>query len=161
MYLASLEPNAELSARRLAERSRIPDDDPMWLMLHEMQQSVRELTRGANAALTNEPFALRLASAVASRVANDERIIDAVAAGVDAVRESSVRTIRLLESEIHELACKRAIAPLSSLAFAFALALVVGFAAIWASYNVGTRFGSDLGYREGFHDRLMHERSRR
>jgi len=155
IYLASLDPKAELSARRLAERSRIPDDDPMWLLLHEMQQSARELTRGANAALTNESFAERLSSAVAVSVANDQRVIAAVADGVTNVHGASVRAIRSLESELRDVARKRAFAPISSLVFAFVLALVIGFAAIWASYSVGAGYGYDAGHRDG----IVYERN--
>jgi hypothetical protein len=161
LYLGSLDPNAELNARRLAERSRIPDDDPMWLLLHEMQQSMREVTRGAHAALANELFAQRLTTAVATTVVNDERIIGAVAAGINAIQDSSIRAIRSLESEVRNLTRKRAIAPISSLVFALALSLVVGFASIWASYNVGTGYGYDLGYRSGYHDGILYERNRK
>ncbi|MDH2909528.1 MAG: hypothetical protein PXZ07_05355 [Candidatus Eremiobacteraeota bacterium] len=159
IYLASLDPKAELNARRLAERSHIPDDDPMWLLLHEMQQSTRELTRGANAALTNDAFAERLSSAVASGITNNQRIIGALAAGITGIHDGSVRAIRSLESEVREVARKRAIAPISSLVFALALALVAGFASIWASYNVGSGFGFDSGYSAGYHDRVIYERN--
>lgn len=159
IYLASLDSKAELSARRLAERSRIPDDDPMWLLLHEMQQSMREITRGANAALANELFAQRLTTAVANSVANDDRVVGAIAAGISAIQDSSIRAIRSLESEVRNVARKRAIAPISSLVFALALSIVVGFACIWASYNAGTGYGYDLGYRSGYHDATLSERN--
>ncbi len=159
IYLASLDPKAELNARRLAERSRIPDDDPMWLLLHEMQQSTRELTRGANAALTNDAFAERLSSTVASTITNDKRITTAVADGITGIHDISVRAIRSLESEIRDATRKRAIAPISSLVFALALALIAGFAAMWASYNVGSGYGFDAGYRAGYHDRVLYERT--
>lgn len=161
IYLASLDPHTELNARRLAERSRIPDDDPMWLMLHEMQQSAREVTRGANAALSNDAFAGRLASAVASILTKDPRIVGAVTGGVTVIHDASVRAIRSLESEVRSVARKRAFAPLSSLVFAFALALVVGFAAIWASYNVGSGYGYDIGYSAGYHNAVLNERNRK
>lgn len=115
MYLASLDAKAELNARRLAERSRIPDDDPTWLLLHEMQQATRELTRGANAALTNDAFAERLSSTIASSIVNDQRIIATVANGITGIHDTSARAIRSLESEVREVARKRAIAPVSSL----------------------------------------------
>ncbi len=159
VYLASLDPKAELSARRLAERSRIPDDDPMWLLLHEMQQATRELTRGANAVLTNDAFAERLSSAVASGITNNQRIIAAVADGISGIHDASVRAIRSLESEVRDAARKRAIAPISSLVFTLALALIVGLAAMWASYNVGYGYGFDAGYRAGYHDRVLYERN--
>lgn len=159
IYLASLDSKAELNARRLAERSRIPDDDPMWLLLHEMQQATRELTRGANAALTNDSFAARLSLAVASSITNDQRIIAAVANGITGIHDASVRAIRSLESEVREVARKRAIAPLSSLLFALALALLVGFATLWASYNAGSGYGFDTGYSAGYHDRALYERN--
>ena len=159
LYLASLDPKAELNARRLAELSRVPDDDPTWLLLHEVQQSARELTRGAKAALANDAFAQRLALAVASSVATDMRVISAVADGITGVHDVSVRAIRSLESEVRDVARKRAIAPISSLIFAAALALVVGFVAMWASYGVGSRYGYDLGYRSGYHDAILYKRN--
>ena len=161
IYLASLDPHTELTARRLAERSRIPDDDPMWLMLHEMQQSAREVTRGANAALSNDAFAGRLASAVASSLTKDPGILGAVTDGVTVIHDASVRAIRTLESEVQSVARRRAFAPLSSLVFAFTLALVVGFSAIWASYNVGSGYGYDIGYSAGYHNAVLNERNRK
>jgi murein L,D-transpeptidase YcbB/YkuD len=158
IYLSSLDPKAELNARRLAERSRVPDDDPMWLLLHEMQQATRELTRGANAALTNDAFAERLSSTVASSITNDQRIIAAVADGIAGIHDVSVRAIRSLESEVRDVARKSAIAPISSLVFALALALIAGFAAMSASYNVGSGYGFDAGYHVGYHDRVLYER---
>jgi hypothetical protein len=159
IYLASLDSKAELNARRLAERSRVPDDDPTWMLLYEIQQSTRELTRGANAALTNDAFAERLSSTVASSIINDQRIIAAVADSVSGIHDASVRAIRSLESEVREVARKRAIAPISSLLFALALALIVGFAALWASYNAGSGYGFDTGYSAGYHDRILYERN--
>ncbi len=159
IYLASLDPKAELNARRLAERSRIPDDDPMWLLLHEMQQATRELTRGATAALANDAFAERLSSTVASGITNDQRIIAAVASGITGIHDASVRAIRSLESEVRDVARKRAIVPISSLVFALALALIVGFASLWASYNAGSGYGFDTGYSAGYRDRVLYERN--
>lgn len=161
LYLASLDPSTELNARRLAERSRVPDDDPTWLLLHEMRQSVREITRGANAALSNDAFAERLASAVAAAITKDAGLVTAVADGITAVHDASIQAIRSLESEVRDVARKRAFAPLSSLVFAMALALAVGFAAIWTSYNVGSGYGYDNGYRAGYHDAIIYERNRK
>ncbi len=159
IYLASLDSKTELNARRLAERSRIPDDDPMWLMLHEIHQSTHELTRGANAALANDAFAERLSSAVASGITSNQRIVAVVANGITSIHDASVRAIRSLESEVRDATRKRAIAPISSLVFALALALIAGFAAMWASYNVGSGYGFDAGYSTGYHDRILHERN--
>jgi hypothetical protein len=161
LYLSSLGADAELNARRLAERSRIPDDDPMWLLLYEMQQSVREFTRGTNTVLANEAFADRLSSAVGSSIAKDQRVIGALADGITGVHDASVRAIRSLESEQRNTARKRAFAPVSSLVFSFALALVVAFGAIWTSYNAGSGYGFDLGYRSGYHDGIIYERNRK
>lgn len=161
LYLGSLDPKAELNARRLAERSRIPDDDPMWLLLHEMQQATRELTHGAHVAITNDAFADRLSSAVASAVCSDQRVIGAVADGVADIHNASVRAIRSLESDLRDFAQKRTMAPISSLVFAIALALIAGFAAMWASYNTGYGHGLDAGYRAGYHDGILHERNAR
>jgi hypothetical protein len=159
IYLSSLNGDAELNARRIAERANIPDDDAIWLMLHELQQASREITRGANAALTNERFAQRLTEAVAASIVDDERINTAYTAGIAIVQDSSVQAIRALESEVRDVARKRAIAPISSLVFSIALALVAGFAAIWATYNVASGYGYDLGYHSGYHDGFIYERN--
>lgn len=161
LYLASLDSKTELNARRLAERSRIPDDDPMWLLLHEIQQSTRELTRGANAALANESFAERLSSVIASSLVSDQRVIAAATGAINGIHDTSIRAIRSLESEVREVARKRSIAPISSLLFAFSLALIAGLAAIWSAYNVGSGYGYDLGYRAGYHDGVLNERNHR
>jgi len=161
IYLSSLDSDAELNARRIAERANIPDDDAMWLMMHGLQQSSREITRGANAALTNEPFAQRLTAAVATSMVNDERIYAAYTSSIASIQDSSVRAIRSLESEVRDFARKRAFAPISSLIFSMAMAFVVGFTAIWATYNVASGYGYDLGYRSGYHYGIIHERERK
>lgn len=133
----------------------------MWLLLYEMQQSVREFTHGTNIVLTNDAFADRLSAAVGSSVAKDQRVLGAIAAGITGIHDASVRAIRSLESELRNVARNRAFAPVSSLIFSIALALVAGFSAIWASYNAGSGYGYDLGYRSGYHDGIVYERNRK
>ena len=160
-YLASLDPDTELSARRIAEKSGIPDNDPMWLLLYELQRSLREATAGANAVLSNEPFAQRLSAAVGARIAGDERIVDALTAAIHTTQDGSMRAIRSLENSIRDFARRRALAPLASLAFALALAIIISFAAIWSTYHIAVSYGHDLGYRSGFDDGITYERSHR
>ncbi len=159
IYLASLDPANELTARRLAERSGIPDNDPLWLLLHDIHRSLHELTSSANGALNNEPFAARLAAAVSVAVADDQRIVDALTAAIQTTQDASLRAIRSLDSALKDFARKRAAAPLASVAFAFALAVITSLIAIWSTYHVAVDYGQDLGYKSGFHDGILYERS--
>lgn len=159
IYLASLDPANELTARRLAERSGIPDNDPLWLLLHDIHRSLHELTSSANGALTNEPFAARLSAAVSVAMTDDQRIVHALTTAIQTTQNASLRAIRSLESALKDFARKRAAAPFASIAFAFALAITVSFVAIWSTYHDGVGYGQDLGYRSGFHDGILYERS--
>jgi hypothetical protein len=161
VYLASLDTRSELNARRLAELSHIPDDDPMWLLMHETQRSVREVINGANIALTNEPFAQRLSVAVATSVARDERIATALTAAIERTYEAATRALRSLEVALHDVVRRRAAAPLSSLAFSFTLGLTVCCAAIWSAYHAGSDYGYNLGNRAGYQAGILYERNRR
>lgn len=160
-YLASLDPTTELSARRLAEKSGIPDNDPIWLLLHELQRSLRETSSSASAALANEPFAQRLSAAVSASIVADERIVDSLTTTIRTVQDASLRAIRSLEAAIRDFAGRRAAAPFASIAFAFALAITVSFAGVWGTYHVAVSYGQDLGYRTGFNDGINYERSHR
>jgi len=160
-YLASLDSTTELSVRRLAEKSSLPDNDPMWLLLHEVQRSLREATTAANAALSNEPFAQRLSLAISASITADERIVDGLTSAIRSTQDASVRAIRSLESALRDFARRRAAAPFASIAFAFALAITASFAAIWSTYHVAVSYGQDLGYRSGFNDGIIYGRSHR
>jgi hypothetical protein len=159
IYLASLDPANELTARRLAESSGIPDNDPLWLLLHDVHHALHEMTSSANGALTNEPFAARLSAAVGAAITDDQRITGALTAAIRTTQDASLRAIRSLESALKDFARKRAVAPFASLAFAFALALTISMVAIWSTYHIGVGYGQDLGYRSGFHDGILYERS--
>ena len=161
VYLASLDARSELNARRLAELSHIPGDDPMWLLMHEMQHSVREVINGANTALANEPFAQRLATSVAASIAHDERIATVLTTAIERTHEAATRSICSLEDALRDVARRRAAAPFASLAFAFALGLTVCCAIIWGAYHAGSDYGYDLGYRAGYHDGILYERNRK
>ena len=161
LYLASLDSNVELSARRLAEQSGIPDNDPMWLLLHEMQRAMREAAGGVNAVLANDAFADRVSSAIGINVANDERVVAALTAAIKNTREAAMHAIRSLEVALHDVARRRAAAPFASLMFAFALGLTACCAVIWSAYHAGTDYGSDLGYRAGYNDGIINERHRK
>jgi len=116
--------NVELSARRLAEQSGIPsDNDPMWLLLHEMQRAMREAAGGVNTVLANDAFADRVSSAIGINVANDERVVAALTSAIKNTREAAMHAIRSLEVALHDVARRRAAAPFASLMFAFALGL--------------------------------------
>ncbi|MDE2482036.1 MAG: hypothetical protein KGN02_07590 [bacterium] len=159
IYLASLDPATELTARRLAERSGIPDNDPLWLLLHDVHRSLHDLTSSANGALANEPFAARLSAAVGAAMTDDQRIVDALTTAIQTTQNASLRAIRSLESELKAFARKRAVAPFASIAFAFALAITVSIVTVWSAYHIGVGYGQDLGYRSGFHDGILYERS--
>lgn len=161
LYLASLDSNVELSARRLAEQSGIPDNDPMWLLLHEMQRAMREAASGANAVLANDAFADRVSSEIGIKVSNDERVLAALTAAIKNTREAALHAIRSLEVALHDVARRRAAAPFASLMFAFALGLTACCAAIWSAYHVGTGYGYDLGYRAGYNYGIINERHRK
>ena len=161
LYLASLDSNVELSARRLAEQSGIPDNDPMWLLLHEMQRAMREAAGGVNAVLANDAFADRVSSAIGINVANDERVVAALTAAIKNTREAAMHAIRSLEVALHDVARRRAAAPFASLMFAFTLGLTACCAVIWSAYHAGTDYGYDLGYRAGYNDGFINERHRK
>ena len=161
LYLASLDGKGELNARRLAEISRIPDDDPVWMMLHELQRSSREITSSANAALANDAFAQRLSADIAINVARDERVITSLTAAINNTHEAAARAIRSLEAALRDVVRRRAAAPLASLVFAFSIGLTVCCAALWSAYHDGTSYGYDLGYRAGYHDAILYERNRK
>ncbi len=159
IYLAALDPASELTARRVAERSGIPDNDPLWLLLHDVHRSLHDLTSSANGALSNEPFAARLSAAVSVAVTNDQRVAEALTTAIRTTQEASLRAIRSLESALKDFTRKRAAAPFASITFAFALAITISFIAIWSTYHAGVGYGQDLGYRSGFHDGVIYERS--
>ncbi|MHB8432301.1 MAG: hypothetical protein ACYDCA_01610 [Candidatus Tyrphobacter sp.] len=147
-----------MSARRLAELSRVPDDDPMWMMLHELHRSAQEIARGANAALANDASAQRLSTAIGINVAHNEQVIAAVTEAVSNTHEAATRAIRSLEAALRDVARRRAAAPFASLAFAFAIGLTVCCLALWSAYHAGTSYGFDLGYRAGYHNGILYER---
>jgi hypothetical protein len=161
LYLSSLDAKSELNARRLAELSRIPDDDPMWLLMHETQRSVREVINGADTVLANEPFAHRLATTVAVSLSRDERLIATLTAAIDHTHAAATKAIRSLETAFQEVVRQRAAAPFASLAFAFALGITVSCAVIWGAYHAGVTYGYDLGYRYGYNDGLKYGRARK
>lgn len=161
LYLESLDSSSELSARRLAERSGIPDNDPIWLLLHELHRSLAEVVGSANAALANDAFATRLSTAVAASIAHDDSVLDQVAAAIRTTQDGSLRALRTLESAVGEFARRQAVAPLSSIAFAVALAIAATAAAIWGTFHVATTYGQDIGYHSGFYDGIRYARSHR
>ena len=159
LYLSSLDPLTELNARRLAERSSIPDDDPMWLMLHELHQVAREVTSGAHAALVNEAFAERLSVAIGASLTSDERIVDALSGAIQSTRDAAQHALRSLEIAIRDFARRRAVAPAASIAFAVALAITSSCAALWTAYHAGLDYGHNIGYQTGFNNGVTYERS--
>jgi hypothetical protein len=72
-----------------------------------------------------------------------------------------MHAIRSLEVALHDVARRRAAAPLASLMFAFALGLTACCAVIWSAYHAGTDYGYDLGYRAGYNDGFINERHRK
>ena len=159
LYLASLDAESELNARRLAEISHIPADDPLWLLIYETQRSVREVIGSANTVLTNESFAQRLSITVASSLSRDERVIASLTAAIERTHEAATHGIRSLEAALHDMVRRRAAAPFASLAFAFALGLTACCAVIWGAYHAGAEYGDNLGYRAGYHDGIIYDRT--
>jgi hypothetical protein len=133
----------------------------MWLMLHELQRSAREITSSANAALANDAFAQRLSTVIGNAVADNELIVSALTAAIDKTHESASRAIRSLEAALHDVSRRRAAAPFASLVFACALGIIACCAVIWGSYHAGTSNGYNAGYRFGYHDGILYERNRK
>jgi hypothetical protein len=115
----------------------------------------------AKAALSSEPFAARLSAAVGVAVIDDERIASALTTAIRTAEDASLRAIRSLESGVRDFMRKRAAAPFSSIAFAFALAITMSVIATWGAYHIGADYGQDLGYRSGFNDGVSYERKHR
>lgn len=181
VYLASLSPTDELAARRAAEKSGLPDDDPMWLLLTEVRRARNEVEQctlrlqqvAANAAQRIEQAASRnnrapafgeghiaqLASTAGASIAKDPQVASAVASAVHQLETEATRALRTTETSIRELTRRRSATPLASLIFAFALGVTSCCAAIWSGYHTGVAYGQDLGYRAGFHDARLYDRS--
>lgn len=161
LYLSSLDSDSELSARRLAETSGVPDNDPLWLMLNELHRSVRQITNDTNLALSNDRFVSHLSAAVASQLANNERITSELTSSIRSIQEVSLCAVRSVELTSRNSARRLASTPLTSVVFAFALAVALSFAATWSTYHVAAGYGQDIGYRVGFHDGQNFERRHR
>lgn len=180
LYLASLAPEEELAARRVAERSGIPDNDPTWLLLSEVRRSCAEANRcmtalkqassdaasrieraGGNARLpmSDDALATRIAAVAGTKLAENEGAADAIASGVRRVEAAAVRAMRTLEVSIRDFMRRRAGAPAASLIFALALGVASACLSIWGTYHVAVSYGEDLGYRAGFHDARVYDRS--
>ena len=133
----------------------------MWMMLHELQRSSREITSGANAALANDAFAQRLSTAIATNVARDERVVAALTAAINNTHEAASRAIRSLEAALRDVARRRAAAPFASLAFAFSL----GHHRVLRSAleRLSRRHALWLRPRlsSGYHDGILYERNRK
>jgi hypothetical protein len=180
-YLASLSSTDELAARRAAEKSGVPDDDPMWLLLAEVRRACSEVNqctlalqqvafdaaqRIEQSASCNDRTAAfedahiaQLASAAGAGIAKDPRVASAVASAVGQVEADATRALRIAEISIRDLTRRRSATPLASLIFALALGVTSCWAAIWSGYHTGVAYGRDLGYRAGFHDARLYDRS--
>ncbi len=178
VYLASLRPEEELAARRAAEKAGIPDTDPFWLLLIEVQRACREASRctteltrvvadavariegaGSSGPACDDAFVSQIAPAVATALAQDDRVIEAVTTAVGAVEEDGLRAMRTLESAIRDFVRRRAAAPAASLVFAFSLGVASSGLGLWGTYHVALAYGQDLGYRAGFNDARTYDRS--
>jgi hypothetical protein len=180
-YLSSLSPEDELVARRSAEETGIPENDPTWLLLSEVRRACQEANRctaelkltaseaaarivRASASDTvsktkDDALAERTAIAIGAQVAKNERVTEAVANAIREIERDAVRAMRGLETAIRDFMRRRAAAPAASMIFAFSLGVVSGCLSIWGTYHVAISYGQDLGYRAGFHDARLYDRS--
>lgn len=178
LYLASLSGDDELAARRTAERAGIPDDDPIWLLLLEVRRATYETNRctaalkqvvsdaakrieqsGSNTSALNDAAVVQFANAAGTKVAQDDRVVHAVAGAVRTIEADAVRTIHSLESSIRDFVRQRIATPTASLLFAFLLGIASACLTIWGTYHVAVGYGEDIGYRGGFHDARIYDRS--
>ena len=181
LYLASLSPEEELAARRVAEKSGIPDNDPTWLLLSEVRSACREATRCTNelkgavadaasriecagthdarTALDDEALTAGIASTAGAKLAENEQIVGAIASGIRRVENDASRAMRTLEGSIRDFMRRRVSAPAASLVFAFALGIASACLSIWGTYHIAVGYGEGLGYRAGFNDGRVYERN--
>jgi hypothetical protein len=183
LYLGSLSPEDELIARRIAEKSGIPGNDPTWLLLTEVQRACREATRCTDG-LTSvakeavarierasqisidqpsqiEAIGIGIAHAVGSRLADDEHLLRAMTEGIRRVEADAVRVIRSLETAARDLIARRSAVPVASILFAFCLGLAAATFGIWQAYRVALAYGEHIGYDAGFARAQAYDRSRR
>jgi hypothetical protein len=180
-YLASLSPEEELVARRAAEETGIPENDPTWLLLSEVRRACQETARctaelkitASEAAARivrasasdvvskakDDALADRAAVAIATQVAKNEHVNKAIAESVRGVEQDAIRAMRALETSIRDFMRRRAAAPAASMIFAFSLGVVSSCISIWGTYHIAISYGQDLGYRAGFHDARLYDRS--
>jgi hypothetical protein len=130
LYLSSLSPDDELAARRAAERTGIPDDDPTWLLLLEVQRAAYETNRGTAAlkqvvsdAATrieqsstgtlalNDAAISQFANAAGLKLAEDDRVIGTLSAAIQNVETSATRSLHALETSIRDFMRRRVVAP--------------------------------------------------
>ncbi len=142
-YLASLPSTDELATRRAADKSGIPDDDPMWLLLAEvrracsaanqctlaLQQAVsdaaqrieRVASRDARSPAFDNAYITHIAGATGASIAKDAQVTNAVASAIRQIEADATRALRTTETSIRELMRRRSATPIASLTFAFAL----------------------------------------
>ena len=180
LYLASLAPEDELAARRAAEKTGIPENDPTWLLLSEVRRASQEANRcttelkqaASDAALrieritpnlqrvaSDDALVSRIAGDVGAKLADNDRVAEAIASGVRRVEHEATRAMRVLETSIRDFMRRRAATPAASMIFAFALGVISSCLSIWGTYHVAIGYGQDLGYRSGFHDARLYDRS--
>lgn len=172
VYFSSLPAADELAARRSAENSGIPPDDPTWLLLLEIQRSARtaelrthaleeavadaaarieSATRsGALGSVSDSAAFERIAIEIGNGAARNDRIAEAVANAVGVVQAGAVSSLRELESRIRDFVQKRSRAPISSVVFAVLFGIVIGLGAIWAISRIAFSYGEAVGYGIGY-----------
>jgi len=181
VYLASLSSTNELAARRAAEKSGVPDDDPLWLLLTEVRRACSDVqqctlalqqaaasaaqrieqatSRDSRSPVLADAHIAQLAGAAGASIAKDPQLASAVASAVRQVEADATRALRSAETSIRELTRRRSATPLASLSFAFALGVTSCCAAVWGSYHNGIVYGQYLGYNAGFHAARVFDRS--
>lgn len=180
LYLASLLPNDELAARRVAEKTGIPDNDPTWLLMFEVRRAAYETSRctvalrqaasdaakrieqsGTSALVLNDVAVAHLANAAGAKVAEDDRVINALSTAVHGIETDARRAIHALESSTRDFVRQRIVTPAASLLFALLLGIAAAYLAILGVYHLAFRYGEELGYTAGFHYARIYDRSHR
>ena len=183
LYLTSLSPEDELVARRIAEKSGLPGNDPTWLLLAEVQRACREATRctdeltsAANEAVARiervsqadgsksnqiEVVGAGVAQAIGSKLADDKGFQQTIAEGIRRVEVDALRVIRSLEIAVRDLISRRSAVPIASILFAFSLGLAAATFGICQAYRVALGYGENIGYSAGFARAQVYDRSHR
>lgn len=177
-YLRALPASDELVARRIAEQSGIPSDDPTWLLLTEVQRATREAsactdslrsatdaavtrieraaTDGLAGGTTAHDFAAQIILAASPELAKNEQLQSTLFAAIRHIESDAVRALRAVETGVRDLLARRTFIPLASTMLALCVGVIATTFAVWQAYQVGTRAGEIAGYRAGYAYAVSH-----